>query len=69
MIVDSNIINLFFKFVFFLMDIEKQQSQWAKSTESRIEVFLDSYVIRSPIQSVRASSQRLILSLFKKGNE
>lgn len=69
MIVDSTIINLFFKFVFFLMDIEKQQSQWAKSTESRIEVFLDSYVIRSPIQSVRASSQRLILSLFKKGNE
>lgn len=50
------------------MDIEKP-SQWAKSTESRIEVFLDSYVIRSPIQSVRASSQRLILSLFKKGNE
>lgn len=69
MIVNSTIINLFFKFVFFLMDIEKQQSQWAKSTESRIEVFLDSYVIRSPIQSVRASSQRLILSLFKKGNE
>lgn len=69
MIVNPTIINLFFKFVFFLMDIEKQQSQWAKSTESRIEVFLDSYVIRSPIQSVRASSQRLILSLFKKGNE
>lgn len=51
------------------MDIEAQQSHWAKSTESRIEIFLDSYLIRSPIPAVRNSSQRLILSLFKKGNE
>lgn len=51
------------------MDIENQTSPWAKSTESRIEMFLDDYLIRSSISKVRSSSQRLLLSLFKKGNE
>jgi two-component SAPR family response regulator len=50
------------------MEIENQVSQWAKSTESRIEMFLDDYLIGSPISKVRLSSQRLILSLFNKGN-
>ena len=48
------------------MDIE---SKWAKSTESRLEMFLDDYLIGSSTEKVRLNSQRLLLSLFKKGNQ
>lgn len=47
------------------MDIE---NKWAKSTECRLEMFLDDYLIKSSVQRVRHNSQRLLLSLFKKGN-
>ena len=48
------------------MDIE---SNWAKSTENRVEMFLDQYLIKSTKSNVRKATQKLLLSLFKKGNE
>jgi hypothetical protein len=48
------------------MDIE---SKWAKSTEARLEMFFDDYLIRSTQIGVRKSTERLLLSLFKKANE
>ena len=57
---------VFFKVcVIFKMDIE---TKWAKSTESRIEMFLDDYLIGSSVDQVRCTSQKLLLSLFRKGN-
>ena len=48
------------------MDIE---SNWAKSTENRIEMFVDSYLVQSAKANVRKATERLLFSLFKKGNE
>ena len=48
------------------MDIE---NQWAKSTENRLEMFLDSYLVQSTKANVRKATQKLIFSLFKKGNQ
>ena len=56
---------LIFEIFLFTMDPE---SKWAKSTESRLEMFLDDYLIKSSAEKVRLNSQKLLLSLFKKGN-
>lgn len=50
------------------MEIERPASLWARSTEARLPQYLDEFLFRYKQSGVRASTQSLLLSLFKKGS-